>query len=397
MTQLISPTVPASSIAALPDRQIQLWSESFSGSSLPANWASSGSGTWTVSNSLSSPSGSTGYDKYIVFSRAYGLDKRKIRILFQILASGTKLGFAGFQAATGLGSGQGLVTVDSSTNTLIVNGLWTPGTTPSVLFSVPLGFTMATGHNYLLELEADHCLLTASMTDSVTGITASVSCGTNVVPPLTPTQFPAAFFCDYAGFVNIAGQFKILNFTTLGGSPNAPAPQAMFLGDSITFGVGLADPTRWTTLVGNQLPNAAFVASGRPGDNSIGALARVVGEMQYMLPKYLVLLTGTNDLAFMSDAASQAEISTIVAAAAGFGVSVILCCLPATTSPRTAFNANLLTLGLPVVRFDLATTVGNNGSTQDTSLFQSDLVHPNIAGAAAMAARFLIDAPQLFE
>jgi lysophospholipase L1-like esterase len=234
------------------------------------------------------------------------------------------------------------------------------------------------------------------LSDPVSGKIASVVSGDNSTDAGLTSPFGQ--FVDYPTLVGIAGQFKIDNMTILA---NAAAPQVMFIGDSITWEINLLVSQTWPQIVGQQVPKASFVISGRPGASSYGVLGRITSEVQYILPKYLVMMIGTNDASLVSLANYEANVNTIVSQAEALGIQVIICTIPTNGSGAQSSinseNAFLLGLsGVTFVRADIATSVGGDGHTQDTSLFGSDFVHPNALGAAAIAARFATDAPAIF-
>jgi hypothetical protein len=120
----------------------------------------------------------------------------------------------------------------------------------------------------------------------------------------------------------------------------------------------------------------------------------------------MVLLIGINDFGAGSNLAQfQTNINTILTSAQSLVIKVVICCLCTNgTLQATVTSANNWIRTLPgtftvvgCVRFDIATSTTTDGNTQDTSKFHSDLLHPNPIGSAAMAARFPIDAPMLYD
>jgi lysophospholipase L1-like esterase len=100
----------------------------------------------------------------------------------------------------------------------------------------------------------------------------------------------------------------------------------------------------------------------------------------------------------------MANMRAIVAAAYQYANRVVVAILgPVGNSSAeqtliSSYNASLTGLSVDgFLRFDLALTVGNNGTTQNTALFNSDTIHPNPSGATAMYNRIAVDAPWLLD
>lgn len=192
--------------------------------------------------------------------------------------------------------------------------------------------------------------------------------------------------------VDIAGQFKVSNMTVLA---NARSPQAVFMGDSIAWGVDATSAAyRWADLIGVQLPS--YIVSGRPGGVTLGVGLRITNEITYLTPKYVVISIGHNDATIGTSLGTfESELNADIVAAQATGARVIVATIPYSTfstSTIASFNAYILTLNLPIVRFDIAINSGNY-----MTLLSGDGTHPNNAGYAAMAARFIIDTPSIFD
>jgi len=386
-------------IAAIPFNsnkpKTTLWDEPFSGTSLPANWSTSSG--WSVSSGLISPTSGQGYSNQALFSRYFNIEDRTVRITFQILASGTIMGFGSIMSANANnGLESSLFSVDSSTNTINIYNSGFTNANPGILASSPLGFTMTTGQNYVMQITLNGREITATLADPITGTIAIVSYGNNATDV---GQLPWGQLADYPTFVAIAGQFKILDFTTLA---NYTSPDVMILGDSITYGFLVEQPQRWGSLIGSQIPNDSYVVSARPGGSSFGVLGKMTSEVAYLSPKILIILIGTNDsTGLMSLAQFETNMTAILSQASTIGAKVVIGLIPIygpNPSAPVPFNNYLKTLtNVTLVHFELATSLNNDGVTQNTALFESDTVHPNPAGYIAMANRFSVDAPFIFD
>jgi lysophospholipase L1-like esterase len=378
-----------------PQPRIQLWSENFAGPSLPANWAAN-SGTWTANAGLISPASGQGYSTFITFNQNYAIEQRTTRLSFGVLASGTILGFGANVNGDGYANSGGLVVVDGNANTLNIAAGWSAGSTPTFQSTIALGFNIATGHIYTLVITQNERQLNVTIGDPVTGVTASLSAGNNS----TDASSVWGDFNVNPVIVVAAGQFKVTDLTILADSVT---PKVMFMGDSITYGVGILPSQRWAQITGLQAPNSSYVVSGKPGGLSAGILSRVTNELQFVKPKNLVVLIGTNDSSnSVSPSTFAANLNSIITTAKGFGVVNVfvgtIIPLAAQQATINTYNSAILALsGATIVRFDLAMSTGNNGTTPNLALYQSDQEHPNAAGGSAMAARFLIDAPEIFD
>ena len=377
-----------------------LTNESFAGTSLPTGWTAQ-AGTWTCSNGLVSPTDVVGFNNVLQFARFFSLGERVLRVTFKMLASGSAIGVGSVTSPTDGNVAQpSLVIADAASGKLSIANSWLGGT-PSIAANVTLPFSIATGVAYLLEVRVNEREITAQLFNPVSGQVATVSVGSNSASTGALTAW--GNFADFPAIVAPAGQFKVLNF-----SQAAPrqSPEVMFIGDSITYGVTVPLVQRWASLVGAQLPGQSYMVSGRPGGIADGALGRVISEAVPMRPKTLVVMIGTNDLALGYGIAEvQTNLLAIIAQAQASGIRLALCALTQMSgSPSivNTFNTWLLTLPatypqVAIVRFDLATTLGNDGVTQNTAMFSSDQTHPNAAGCVAMAARFAVDVPWLFD
>jgi lysophospholipase L1-like esterase len=207
-------------------------------------------------------------------------------------------------------------------------------------------------------------------------------------------------FQDYLGFVNIAGRSTV-NHMKLAYA--GVKPRIWCGGDSITYGYLVDEDQRWASLLDAEI-GGEVVVSGRGGGTSYGLNERVQDEALPMQPHVAILAIGTND---SGGTVSQADFQTYTqamnTALQSAGIKTVWAILPAVgLSPSTRIQQeNVWLLGLPAdgfVRFDLALAVGNAaGGNNNASLFNSDLVHPNSAGHRAMANRFPVDVPWLFD
>ena len=376
----------------------QLLSESFAGTVLPSYGQSSNS-AWTANSGLVSPASGGGYNQLYTLSREYAVDQRTSRVTFKVGAVGAILGFGYSLAPAGNdGAGWGvLFVVDTNANVLTVSGPYSGGENPGVAASTPITFSLAAGRTYALTVSQNHAVHTAQLTDPVSGVSVSVTVGSNTS---TGTQSIAV---DLPTFVCIAGPFTVTNLTILA---NLKSPHALLSGDSLVYGYEQAQAGTWANRLQVQLPGQIGV-SGRIGGNSAALLQRLTTEAAYLRPAIQFLGSGTNDAnESVSTATFAANMQASVNAAKANGSRVVIMTLaPATGNnyapPSTiaAYNNALMALTQvdAFLRVDLAVTQNNDGVTQNPACYASDGIHYSDTGGAAIAGRIPVDVPWLFD
>lgn len=182
----------------------------------------------------------------------------------------------------------------------------------------------------------------------------------------------------------------------------------VFVGDSITLGVGATNPfpANIATIDGITASNQALNGAGWQRDFGQGSLTAVAAASvdpllssltRSRLPPKLVLFAGTNDIVSNPSTGAQtyALFQTYLAAriAAGWVMSniVVATMLPrtnATEAERVAYNAALVSgasAGYVLARNDLDPNMGGSGKWSDTTYFQADGIHPNNTGLQVLA------------
>ena len=161
-------------------------------------------------------------------------------------------------------------------------------------------------------------------------------------------------------------------------TPPAPAHPVVFLGDSIT--------AFWH--VGDCVPGAAN--AGIPGNTTAQLQARYPDHIAPLNASKLILLGGTNDIE-QEAAPTTDSLYAVAATAKNAGAQVIIGTIPPWGSPgntavlearvvvwNAAVTAMATTYGFTLVDY-FAVLVKPDG-TQDETLFNADLIHPNQAG-----------------
>lgn len=174
-------------------------------------------------------------------------------------------------------------------------------------------------------------------------------------------------------------------------APVAAGPTVVFLGDSLTAGLGLGEEAAYPALVGRRLAERGrpvrIVNAGVSGDTSAGGLARVDWLLS-LEPEILVLALGANDgLRGQPVASIEANLREIVRRARAAGVQVVLAGMkmppnygPEYTRDFEALYARLAReLDLPFLPFLL------EGVAADPKLNQEDGIHPTAEGQRRIA------------
>jgi len=166
----------------------------------------------------------------------------------------------------------------------------------------------------------------------------------------------------------------------------AAGPTVVFLGDSLTAGLGLGEEAAYPALVGKLLAERGrpvrIVNAGVSGDTSAGGLARLDWLLS-LQPDFLVVALGANDgLRGQPVASIEANLREIVRRGSAAGAQVVLAGMkmppnygPEYTRDFEAVYTRLAReLDLPFLPFLL------EGVAADPQLNQEDGIHPTAEG-----------------
>jgi acyl-CoA thioesterase-1 len=169
-------------------------------------------------------------------------------------------------------------------------------------------------------------------------------------------------------------------------------PRIIFLGDSLTAGLGLDVKDNFPSRIQERLDEKGLafevVNAGVSGDTSAGGLRRLEWAMADGQPRVLVVALGGNDgLRGLPPEQLEANLAAIIEQGQARGLSVILAGMEAPPnfgSDYTArFRAVYPTLAkryhVPLIPFLLEGVAG------DPAFNQSDGIHPNQRGAQVVA------------
>src|SRR5262245_39366986 len=169
------------------------------------------------------------------------------------------------------------------------------------------------------------------------------------------------------------------------------APRVVVLGDSLASGHGIPQRQAFPAVLQDRIDAAGMnyrvINGGVSGDTSIGGLRRLEGLLRGDV-RVLVLELGVNDgLRGVATTQVKANLAAIIRAAQARGIRVLLCRMEATPINGWPYTAAFHRLydelareyDLPTVPFLLLGVIGNR------SMMQADRIHPNAAGARAIA------------
>ena len=174
-------------------------------------------------------------------------------------------------------------------------------------------------------------------------------------------------------------------------APVAAVPRIVFLGDSLTAGLGLPVDQSYPSLIGQELQKKGYqyeiVNAGVSGDTSAGGMRRLDWSLEGNV-RILVLALGANDgLRGLPIDQMKKNLRSILDAARQRGVKVVLAGMeaPPNNGPdyARAFRAVYSDLAKDYdVRFVPFLLLGVAGNP---SLNQPDGIHPNAKGARIVA------------
>ena len=175
-------------------------------------------------------------------------------------------------------------------------------------------------------------------------------------------------------------------------APQAPqAPRIVFLGDSLTAGLGLATDQSFPSLIGKKLKERGLdydvINAGVSGDTSAGGLRRLDWSLEGDVRVLIVALGGNDALRGLPPRELKKNLSTILDRARDRKIAVILAGMEAppnngadyTREFRSVYSELASEYKVRLIPFLLQGVAG------DASLNQADGIHPNVRGAEMVA------------
>ena len=153
-------------------------------------------------------------------------------------------------------------------------------------------------------------------------------------------------------------------------------------GDSLTFGTGAAPAESYPAVLERSI-GRKVVNAGVPGETSAQGLERLPATLDEVKPKLMLLCHGGNDfLRRLDDAQAAANVRGMIQLARERGIPVVLIATPKPGLPPSvpAFYGEIAAeLKVPYDDGVLRSVLLDNA-------LKSDMVHPNAAGYARIAA-----------
>ncbi|MEZ5289309.1 MAG: arylesterase [Vicinamibacterales bacterium] len=174
-------------------------------------------------------------------------------------------------------------------------------------------------------------------------------------------------------------------------APEDDRPEVVFLGDSLTAGLGLNPDQSFPSLLQDRMDEAGLhfqvINAGVSGDTAAGGLRRLEWALEGR-PRVVVVALGGNDgLRGLPPEDLQRNLAAIIEGARDAGASVILAGMEAppnngpdyTARFRGVYPALAAEFDVPLIPFLLEGVAGDPG------LNQADGIHPNVEGARRVA------------
>jgi acyl-CoA thioesterase-1 len=170
------------------------------------------------------------------------------------------------------------------------------------------------------------------------------------------------------------------------------SPRIIFLGDSLTSGLGIARDRSFPALIEARLKAEGYgysvVNAGVSGDTSAGGLRRLEWALGEGDPRILVVALGGNDgLRGLPPAALQKNLAAIIEAGKRRNLTVLLAGMEAPPNYGAEYTAAFRQTFLDLARSHEVTLIPFllQGVAGDAALNQADGIHPNERGARVVA------------
>jgi lysophospholipase L1-like esterase len=295
--------------------------------------------------------------------------------------------------ATNLACGGTIATIENTTGVIVFRAAYAGSTTLPAASAVTTTASWLIGNTNLLriDLTKNHYAISLTVTDTVTGNTATISYDASV-----DTNRQTIGLCMGApGVSAISGTVRVLRMQF---KPARARVDTMFFGDSHTHGEGADNNTDGWAIQAAAVSNGLIAAC--PGHTSSEILKCMRDELQAFRPKNVVIMAGSNDTDMT---VWEQNLNRMVTTAINHGATPFVCTLPPETSSTVpVVTQNPIIAALPttysqckVIDMARAVTTNGDGSTLDGTLNNADgQPHFNTAGHTAMYNRFLLEAPE---
>lgn len=263
-------------------------------------------------------------------------------------------------------------------------------------------------HEYAVEIHRFYQESKIRITDLKTGKSAEVSATMNGGGGVGKGSVGQGFYVglqhDYYCFGLSSGtELLVKQMCVMSKETNL---SLLLYGDSITEPEGYFPttdfPNAWTQLIMNKIKGKSM-ASGRGGTTIVQVLDRIKNELPFIKAKYVMVTIGTNG------GNTEENLGQLVEYIQSQGSIAILNNIPSNESgSQVPVNEVIERVRskykVKGVRFDVATSINNDGKSVDTSTMYFEdydwgkiYHHPNVKGSRQMYQQTLIDVPEIYK
>ena len=181
------------------------------------------------------------------------------------------------------------------------------------------------------------------------------------------------------------------NDNTSAGPSKAARPRIVFLGDSLTAGLGLDTDRSFPSLIQKKLNEKRIdlevVNAGVSGDTSAGGLRRLDWSLDGDVRVLIVALGGNDGLRGLPPTDLKNNLKAILDRAKAAGIPVILAGMEAPPNNGVDYTHAFRAVYADLAKEYKVTFIPFllQGVAGDASLNQSDGIHPNVRGAEIVA------------
>lgn len=390
----------AANVAAVRRGKKSLHRQYFPGTTTPTGWTI---GTWTVNNGLVAPT-TPGASTFAHWNTYVNANYMTITARFTVTDAATSQFGVYTNPTQNQYGGAWLVDAASSTLTAYYNSV-TFNSLAAEPYNKTVGIpALVSGRDYLLTVRAQGLDVQLEWRDCTTGLVTTLTC------PFTASTHDNCR--GQPGVVYTAGAANGVTCKYFEVAPLFEAPKIVLVGDSNTWGGSIGPSgsslkplewkSAWAYLLDAQRGRGDVYNGCRGGETSAtwNASNMTDANVTPWSPDFWVIALGTNDT---TQASWRTNMAAIIAACNARGGQVVLCTIPPKASGQAlvdSMNADIKGgyFGTyPIIDFAFATSVNNDGSTQNTALFNADGIHMTIDGHAAVFNRLKADAPFLLQ
>lgn len=174
-------------------------------------------------------------------------------------------------------------------------------------------------------------------------------------------------------------------------NPTTTRPRIVFLGDSLTAGLGLPVDQSYPSLIQRRMDDGGYrydvVNAGVSGDTSAGGLRRLEWSLDGDVQVLLVALGGNDALRGLPASDLKKNLVSVVEAARARGITVVLAGMEAPPNNGGEYTKQFHDVYVDVARRHNVRLIPFllDGVAGDPSLNQADGIHPNTRGAQIVA------------